>query len=181
MDQNTRYAVPSQGRLSNQQNNVTQAVDMSGSVDSEANEGATSPRQQSRRSAYDPSRQSQDGQQNMDRHDAMGAPQSMEVGKKPHGRSKISNYQRKPVGGMSTEKNIDKLGKSPGSLRGHRGGRTSVVSGGGSSDRHSPFKKVRSDVNLDRADSPDVGTRLSRPRFDNLNREDNYALDNLMR
>lgn len=34
---------------------------------------------------------------------------------------------------------------------------------------NSPFKKVRSDVNLDRADSPDMLKRLSRPKFDHLN------------
>jgi hypothetical protein len=44
----------------------------------------------------------------------------------------------------------------------------SIISSGGQMS-NSPFKKVRSDVNLDRAESPDMLKRLSRPRFDQLN------------
>lgn len=58
---------------------------------------------------------------------------------------------------------MDKLDRSPKQVYGR--GKASVISSSGQMTT-SPFKKVRSDVNLDRADSPDMLKRLSRPKFD---------------
>lgn len=91
-------------------------------------------------------------------------------------RRQSSRLRRKPGGGLSTDKHMDKLDKSP-RLRGRA--RVSVISGSGSTG--SPFKKVRSDVNLDRADSPDYAKRLSRPKFDHLNANDQRVHNNLPR
>lgn len=63
---------------------------------------------------------------------------------------------------------MDRLDRSPRPGGHGRSVKASVISSGGAS-HNSPFKKVRSDVNLDRSESPDIAKRLSRPKFDQLN------------
>lgn len=66
---------------------------------------------------------------------------------------------------------MDRLDRSPRPGGFGRSVKASVVSSGGAS-HNSPFKKVRSDINLDRSESPDMAKRLSRPKFDQLNDTD---------
>ena len=79
-----------------------------------------------------------------------------------------SKYRRRPAPGgvASTEQQLDKLDRSPKYGAYGRSVKASVISSGGAASNNSPFKKVRSDVNLDRSESPDMAKRLSRPRFD---------------
>lgn len=159
MKQNKNFGGPSPGISPN-------VASMSGQLDGLENRDVQGLRQQSRRSDYDPRARDQE----MQPGEGYNRPPGQHSVQAELDRRQSSRLRRIPGGGLSTDKHMDKLDKSP-RLRSRA--RVSVISGGGSTG--SPFKKVRSDVNLDRADSPDVAKRLSRPRFDQLNADEQIA------